>query len=219
MNEVNVYEKVSKRLNENPLLEPLSAKQKVAVRSYLQEEISENNKELLEVVENSLRSLESLTIKYRKDIANMERIYGLDFDAVQKSSDVYEINVRIENNVLIIDVPGILPHRRTKPYIIFTEQLRLSLMEMLETIDFAEFVKGLQDNCVAVFEFGFSSKKMLRDADNIECKAIIDVLTEFAIPNDDGGYLSIYKTCALKDSSKTVIKVMNMDSFLLYLKQ
>lgn len=162
-------------------------------------------------VEKLLRNVEEEAIKLRNYLAKSDYFEGIA-DAVEEKTDAidlrsYERNIYgidisfVDDDMINIKIPAILPHRKTKPDLVYADLFRDILIEFKNGNPgrFEVFQKALEKGAVIAVVHSYQTSWMVRDNDNVELKKIIDILVRTGYLREDSGtWLSIYLTALIQ---------------------
>lgn len=174
----------------------------------------ENTTDTVLELERTLREVEKCAMNLRKTILDMESAKLL-LEGVHDLDDLYRrklyeedkatlnINVTYADGELVITLPALLPHRKTKHSVLFGETLQTALKEFRKTDDYREFRETQTGKMLLAIHHNYKTPWMVRDNDNIEIKTLIDSLTYTGIiPTDKGNFLSVYLTADEGEENK-----------------
>ena len=123
---------------------------------------------------------------------------------------------RSKSGIVDITIPCLIPGRKKKP----TEFITMPLYTALEQFIIAQSEKAPFErftHCVIcithIYDKRLLGKGRKRDYDNIETKAIIDVINTFLLTDDSGLYCSIFNTSEFSDADSTRFSIMEKDMF------
>ncbi|MCL2047421.1 MAG: DUF6100 family protein [Defluviitaleaceae bacterium] len=135
---------------------------------------------------------------------------------MERAANDMGIAITHTDGIVDITIPCLLPHRRKKQ----TGFIAAPLLAALERFGAsrppnAPFERF--NHCVIcithVYDRALFGTGRRRDHDNIETKAIIDVINTFLLTDDNGRLCDIYNTSELSDESITRISIMKKDMF------
>lgn len=225
-------EELSEYINsfQNDTEKKLDMKKKIAeyicgIRKGLQQ-----NAGTLKKIEKTLREEENCDNLFEqltsvsKSIANKsDRISEIlaDFGIIPKTTDVrtdildVELNFRFFEDTIIIELPELLPHRPV--YDVCTKTMRYfydydKWKNSYEKAFRKQFEHGkfsiYDDKVCVIFLHHFDKKKKrVPDPDNLETKAIIDIIALYLLRDDSHKYMSHYVDAVEDDRSFTEIIV------------
>ena len=177
---------------------------------------SKNEAELAEM-EYCLREVETLACRMRQSfLKNPNGIGNLDTAISQVNKQyatrqyIYEMNlwdisVTQKDQMLKIQIPELLPHRKAKPECVFMYTLRQALYQyaVADPKRFSRLKEPWKEGAVLIVEHSYRSAEMVRDSDNVELKQAIDLLHFLGyIDSDRGTELNIFLTCNTTDQNK-----------------
>ena len=150
---------------------------------------------------NSLRRLVFDTAEIPK------RVYLAD------AARALDIAVTENDGMVEITIPVLLPRRKDKPTDFITAPLQETLSQFISAQpNFERF-----EHCVICFTHVYapdrSSRRGIRDHDNIETKSIIDSINLFLLTDDAGRLCNIYNSSEIGDRDMTRISIMKCDMF------
>ena len=118
---------------------------------------------------------------------------------------MWDISVTQKDQMLKIQIPELLPHRKAKPECVFMYTLRQALYQyaVADPKRFSRLKEHWKDGAVLIVEHSYRSAEMVRDSDNVELKQAIDLLHFLGyIDSDRGTELNIFLTCNTTDQNK-----------------
>ena len=165
-----------------------------------------------------LRHLETGAVKLREMLLQEETLRCLPeeiktLDKAYKFSEIYkfekeliDISVVEKDGIIKIEIPGLLPHRKSKPNILFLRLLREEITNFSKNCGTTDYWELSQDGVLLVFQHCYNAGFLLRDNDNPEIKSVIDILVEGGLlKNDVGDYLSVLSTAVIEKEPRTRI--------------
>lgn len=177
---------------------------------------SKNEAELAEM-EYCLREVETLACRMRQSfLKNPNGIGNLDTAISQVNKqyatrqyifemNLWDISVTQKDQMLKIQIPELLPHRKAKPECVFMYTLRQALYQyaVADPKRFSHLKEHWKDGAVLIVEHSYRSADMVRDSDNVELKQAIDLLHFLGyVDSDRGTELNIFLTCNTTDQNK-----------------
>ena len=130
---------------------------------------------------------------------------------MDKASEMQGIEVRKDGNVIIVDLPFLLPRKKGKEHKFIGDPLWYKLEELSKSEDLKIREKAVI--CIIHTYDNVNKKARCYDYDNLESKKILDIITLFTLTDDAPEYCDIYQTVQLSDSDKTRILIMPIDEF------
>lgn len=188
-------------------------------------------KELKEI-EYILRRMETATISLRNLLITTPYFEGVSFELEDEKykremmdyeKKLYGMEIAIEDNIVKIMVPAIIPHRRARTDSVYDSTLREYLFNF-ETENkpfFTQFREDIKEGAVVVVEHSYKMEWMVRDNDNIELKRIIDLLVQTGfLLSDRGTRLKLFLTAKQDESedSRATIHIMPKHLFPKFLE-
>lgn len=183
-------------------------------------------------MEYLLRQLETMSYILRKQLVQIKTgsllPYCLDDEAekylvekelYEREKNIFRLDMGYQSEIFEIQIPAVLPHRKTKPTVVYYEALDFGLQEFIsENSDqYSEIRKNTQDGAVIVVQHSYFTSYMIRDNDNVEIKQVIDLLhIHKYILSDRGQYLKIFLTAEQEKNIKedhTTILLMSKRRF------
>lgn len=170
---------------------------------------SKNEAELAEM-EYCLREIETLACRMRQSFLKNPNGIGNLYTAISQVNKQYatrqyifemnlwDISVTQKDQILKIQIPELLPHRKAKPECVFMYTLRQALYQyaIADPKRFSCLKEHWIDGAVLIVEHSYRSADMVRDSDNVELKQAIDLLHFLGyIDSDRGTELNILLTC------------------------
>jgi hypothetical protein len=158
---------------------------------------------------------EYLTRKLRELVVETHNITCAEY--MENASDVLGIAInKGENGIVEITLPCLIPHRRKKSVGFITEPLFAALERFITSQPPGQPFERF-NHCVIcithVYDKKLYGRGRKRDHDNIETKAIIDVINTFLLTDDSGNLCDIFNATEFSDEDFTVITVMKKDMF------
>ena len=133
------------------------------------------------------------------------------YEVMDKASEMQGIEVRKDGNVIIVDLPFLLPRKKGKEHKFIGDPLWYKLEELNKSEDLKIREKAVI--CIIHTYDNVNKKARCYDYDNLESKKILDIITLFTLTDDAPEYCDIYQTVQLSDSDKTRILIMPIDEF------
>lgn len=177
-----------------------------------------------------LRHLETGALKLREILLKEETLRCLSeeiktLDEAYKFSVIYklekeliDISVVEQDGIIKIDIPGLLPHRKSKPNILFLQLLREEITNFSKNFGTTDYCELSQDGVLLVFQHCYNAAFLVRDNDNPEIKSVIDILVEGGLlKNDIGDYLSVLSTAAIEKEARTRILLVPKQKAMLFI--
>jgi len=121
-----------------------------------------------------------------------------------------------------ITIPCLIPGRKKKPTEYITAPLYAALERFIKESEANQSTASFRlferfDECVIwithIYDRQLTARGRKRDYDNIETKAIIDVINAFLLTDDNGLLCNVYHTSEISDKDLTRISVMTKDVF------
>ena len=169
---------------------------------------SKNEAELAEM-EYCLREVETLACRMRQSFLKNPNGIGNLYTAISQVNKQYatrqyifemnlwDISVTQKDQMLKIQIPELLPHRKAKPECVFMYTLRQALYQyaVADPKRFSRLKEHWKDGAVLIVEHSYRSADMVRDSDNVELKQVIDLLHFLGyVDSDRGTELNIFLT-------------------------
>lgn len=170
---------------------------------------SKNEAELAEM-EYCLREVETLACRMRQSFLKNPNGIGNLYTAISQVNKQYatrqyifemnlwDISVTQKDQMLKIQIPELLPHRKAKPECVFMYTLRQALYQYVvaDPKRFSRLKEHWKNGAVLIVEHSYRSADMVRDSDNVELKQVIDLLHFLGyVDSDRGTELNIFLTC------------------------
>ena len=132
------------------------------------------------------------------------------------ADDIGIVIEKDDDGIVEIMLPCLIPHRRKRSIGFITDPLFAALERFTASHPPGQpFVRF--NHCVIcithVYDKKLYGKERKRDHDNIETKAIIDVINTFILSDDSGNLCDIYENSEFSDGDFTVISIMKKDMF------
>lgn len=131
---------------------------------------------------------------------------------MKEAVKVHGIEIGTENNILSIQLPGLLPKRKVHTNTAFLhEPLNLALQEYIK-----EHNISLYRNCVICFIQIYDEElpiRRIRDYDNLELKQILDTISTYVLQDDTGLFCDSYYTTELGEHDHTTVYIMEKVDF------
>lgn len=129
---------------------------------------------------------------------------------------LHGIRVGYESRILKVELPGLLPHRKSKytdylykPVILALESWCIRRQEQREEVP--QFERAAV--CFLHVYDRKQSVARVRDHDNIEEKQMVDALGMFFLVSDGGLYLDTFHTSLLGEEDRTCLFLMDQKEF------
>lgn len=157
--------------------------------------------------------LEILSEKFACSVRDFARktFVANRYEVMDKASEMQGIEVRKDGNVIIVDLPFLLPRKKGKEHKFIGDPLWYKLEELSKPEDLKIREKAVI--CIIHTYDNVNKKARCYDYDNLESKKILDIITLFTLTDDAPEYCDIYQTVQLSDSDKTRILIMPIDEF------
>ena len=157
--------------------------------------------------------LEILSEKFACSVRDFARktFVANRYEVMDKASEMQGIEVRKDGNVIIVDLPFLLPRKKGKEHKFIGDPLWYKLEELSKSEDLKIREKAVI--CIIHTYDNVNKKARCYDYDNLESKKILDIITLFTLTDDAPEYCDIYQTVQLSDSDKTRILIMQIDEF------
>lgn len=133
------------------------------------------------------------------------------YEVMDKASEMQGIEVRKDGNVIIVDLPFLLPRKKGKENKFIGDPLWYKLEEISKTEDLK--IRDKAVICIIHTYDNVNKKARCYDYDNLESKKILDIITLFTLTDDAPEYCDVYQTVQLSDRDKTRILIMPIDEF------
>lgn len=167
------------------------------------------------VLETSMRA-ERLAEKVRN------LVFGTAFPRTYQNwyshclAEIHGIQVVYESEILRAEIPGILPHRKSRGSDYLYKPLYLVLREWCEKrICRGETIPNFREAAICfvhIYEEG-KAGSWIRDHDNLEEKQVVDALGMFFLMSDGGGFLDTYHTSIMGAGNRTLLFLMDREHF------
>lgn len=122
------------------------------------------------------------------------------------------IHIESEHDILIIQMPGLLPKRKVRTNTAFLhEPLNFAIQEYIKNHNLQ-----LYRNCVVCFSQIYDETlplRRIRDYDNLEFKQILDTISTYVLVDDSGLFCDSYFTTELGNQDDTVVYIMDKSVF------
>ena len=157
--------------------------------------------------------LEILSEKFACSVRDFARktFVANRYEVMDKASEMQGIEVRKDGNVIIVDLPFLLPRKKGKEHKFIGDPLWYKLEELSKSEDLKIREKAVI--CIIHTYDNVNKKARCYDYDNLESKKILDIITLFTLTDDAPEYCDIYQTVQLSDSDKTRILIVPIDEF------
>jgi hypothetical protein len=136
---------------------------------------------------------------------------------MSQAHEEHNIHITYENEILEVQIPGLLPKRQIRSNIAFlNDPLHYAFQNYLTNGPLPIF-----DDCVICFTQVYDRDLQLhriRDYDNIEFKPILDTISAFILHDDSGIHCDTHYTTKLGEQDCTLIHIMNKNMFSDWLK-
>lgn len=129
---------------------------------------------------------------------------------------LHGISVAYENEVLTVELPGLLPHRKNRYTDYLYKPVHLALKNWCGRRQKEGLEVPLYEQATVCFLHGYDKKLSMarvRDHDNIEEKQMVDALGMFFLVSDGGMYLNTYHASVQGDEDRTVLFLMHQEAF------
>jgi len=132
-------------------------------------------------------------------------------EVMDKAAQMQGIGIHKDGDIVIIDLPFLLPRKKGKDNKFVGEPLRYKL----EEISKSENLKVREKAVVCIIHTYDNVNKNARcyDYDNLESKKIFDIVTMFTLTDDAPEFCDVYQTVRMSDCDKTRIMVIPIDTF------
>lgn len=131
---------------------------------------------------------------------------------LRRAANAQGIRIELENDILCISLPGLLPKRKVHTNTAFLhEPLNFALQEYLKNHNMY-----LYQNCVVCFSQVYDtnlSLQRIRDYDNLEFKQILDTISTYVLRDDTGLFCDSYHTTEMGTHDYTVVSIMEKSVF------
>ena len=157
--------------------------------------------------------LEILSEKFACSVRDFARktFVANRYEVIDKASEMQGIEVRKDGNVIIVDLPFLLPRKKGKEHKFIGDPLWYKLEELSKSEDLKIREKAVI--CIIHTYDNVNKKARCYDYDNLESKKILDIITLFTLTDDAPEYCDIYQTVQLSDRDKTRVIVMPFEEF------
>ena len=133
-------------------------------------------------------------------------------DYMRQAATAQGIRIEMEQGILSIFLPGLLPKRKVHTNTAFLhEPLNFALQEYLK-----EHNLPLFQECVICFSQIYDenlSLRRIRDYDNLEFKQILDTISTYVLRDDTGLFCDSYYTTEIGSHDHTVVYIMEKPVF------
>lgn len=148
-------------------------------------------------------------------------IYITDFTGkstyMKLAADAQGIHISLEDEILSIRLPGLLPKRKVRTNTAFLhEPLNYALQEYLKSHSLS-----LYKDCVVCFSQIYDralSLGRIRDYDNLEFKQILDTIAAYVLLDDTGLFCDSFHTTELGEHDHTIVYIMEKSVFPEWIK-
>ena len=137
---------------------------------------------------------------------------GMPQDYYLQAAEMQGIRVDVTDGILSVRLPALLPKKtRAEGFKFLQPALHAALKQYAEQQSLPHFrectvcIEHVYDRCLPI--------KAVRDYDNLELKAVIDVIATFCLADDTGALCDSFQTTRFGYSSSTVITVMPKKCF------
>ena len=141
---------------------------------------------------------------------------GMPQDYYLQAAEMQGIRVDVTDGILSVRLPALLPKKtRAEGFKFLQPALHAALKQYAEQQSLPHFrectvcIEHVYDRCLPI--------KAVRDYDNLELKAVIDVIATFCLTDDTGALCDSFQTTRFGYSSSTVITVMPKNCFSAWL--
>ena len=189
--------------------------------------------ELQEIVENNhlsslnscLYDLEQATVKLREETSEEALVFNdMPFNSDPKpiTGAGISVNAAFSDLVFRLELPVLAVHRKAKQKekMLFYRSLKGALEAFSADCDYDKLRNAITDNAVIVVIHHYPAGAVIRDNDNMELKAVVDLLHMYGIlTSDSGDRLSTFQTTVPADHKHTEILVMSREVFDIYIRE
>lgn len=148
-------------------------------------------------------------------------VYITDFTGkstyMKLAADAQGIHISLEDEILSIRLPGLLPKRKVRTNTAFLhEPLNYALQEYLKSHSLS-----LYKDCVVCFSQIYDralSLGRIRDYDNLEFKQILDTIAAYVLLDDTGLFCDSFHTTELGENDHTIVYIMEKSVFPEWIK-
>ena len=134
------------------------------------------------------------------------------YEALDKAGEMQGIEVRKDGNIIVIDLPFLLPKKKGKNHSFIGDPLWHKLAEVSQYEEFK--IRGKAVVCIIHTYDNVNKDARCYDYDNLESKKILDIVTLFTLTDDAPEYCDLYQTVKLSNVDKTRILIMPFEEFL-----
>ena len=128
----------------------------------------------------------------------------------------HEIQILYEKDILRVEMPFLLAHRKTLYTDYIYKPLYLALLQWCETrLETGEQIPSYEQATlcyVHMYNKSLSAFRV-RDHDNMEQKQVADALGMFFLVSDGGLYMDTYHTTVMGEKDRTILFLMPVDRF------
>lgn len=131
---------------------------------------------------------------------------------MDSATEAQQIIVNRENNILSIQLPGLLPKRKLHVNMSFLyEPLNHALYKFQQDHNITYYTDCVVCFC-HIYDRNLSTDRS-RDYDNLECKQILDVIASYILVDDTSLLCDLYHTMEYDNKDCTMIYVMEKSKF------
>ena len=134
------------------------------------------------------------------------------YEVLDKASEMQGIEIQKDGEMIIIDLPFLLPRKRGRDNSFIGDPLRFKLEEISKTENLK--LQGKAVICIIHTYNNENKNARCYDYDNLESKKILDIIVPFTVADDAPEYIDIYQTARLSKTDKTRILIMPLEDFL-----
>lgn len=147
---------------------------------------------------------ESRDFNINTDIQTPGKLYD-------NAADTLGIEIYKQDNMVIVDLPFILPKKKDKQNFFVGNPLRYRFEQVRRDAN----LKVNEKAVICVIHIYSNEKKKARcyDYDNLEIKKVLDIITLYTIPDDSPEYCDVYQTMRHGTENKTRIIVLPKSEF------
>jgi len=121
-----------------------------------------------------------------------------------------------DSGIVEITLPCLIPKRRKKDMKFLTDPLVSELSKFVlnrQLINPFEKFRHCTICITHLYDKAKSKRMLVRDHDNIELKAIMDVINTFLLTDDSGVYCNTYHSSCIGEANMTRVSIMKSDLF------
>ena len=141
---------------------------------------------------------------------------GMPQDYYLQAAEMQGIRLNVDDDILSVRLPALLLKKtRTEGFKFLQPAIHAALKQYAEQQNLPHFcecticIEHIYDRCLPI--------KAVRDYDNLELKAVIDVIATFCLTDDTGALCDSFQTTRFGYSSSTVITVIPKNCFSAWL--